>query len=127
MRLEVADLARMNPEALARGFVNLDAKTRQEAIGRFEASEAAFQRMNDTQRAAFANLLGAQTLERSVLQAQSFNRLTQSQQRAVWTNLGRQGQVAALRYTGLTADLARGNATQRDEQFERFIQQRASQ
>ena len=127
MRFGQADLARMSSADIGRGFANLDAEARSIAIGRFEANEATFERMNTLQRAAFADALGSQAFERSVLRSSEFNRLSQAQQRAVWANLGRQGQYAALRYAGFEADLARADALQRNEQFERYMQQRFAQ
>ena len=127
MRFEAADLGRMNADTLGRAVANMDAEARAEAIGRFDANEATFQRMDNVQRAAFADALGAKAFERAVLQAQTFNRMSEAQQRAVWDNLGRQGQFAALRYAGFNANLARADALQRNEQFERYMQERTSQ
>jgi len=127
MRFEAADLGRMNADTLGRAVAGMDAEARAEAIGRFEANEATFQRMDNVQRAAFADALGAKAFERAVLQAQTFNRMSEAQQRAVWNNLGRQGQFAALRYAGFNANLARADALQRNEQFERYMQERTSQ
>jgi len=127
MRFEAADFGRMNADTLGRAVANMDAEARAEAIGRFEANEATFQRMDNVQRAAFADALGAKAFERAVLQAQTFNRMSEAQQRAVWDNLGRQGQFAALRYAGFNANLARADALQRNEQFERYMQERTSQ
>jgi len=127
MRFAQADLARMNADVIGRAFGNLDAEARTRAIGRFEANEATFERMNTLQRAAFADALGSQAFERTVLRSREFNRLSQTQQRSVWDNLGRQGQYAALRYAGFEADLARADALQRNNQFERYMQDRFSQ
>ena len=127
MRFGQADLARMNSADIGRGFANLDAEARSNAIGRFEANEATFAAMNTLQRAAFADALGSQAFERTVLRSREFNRLSQAQQRAVWANLGRQGQYAALRYAGFDADLARADAMQRNSQFERYMQERFAQ
>jgi hypothetical protein len=123
LRFEAADLGRLNAEALGRAAARLDAEAREQAIGRFEGEDA-FQRMSDVQRAAFADALGAKAFERAILQARAFNNLRQEQQRAVWANLGRNGQEAALRYTGLSADLARGNALERQMQLDRFMTER---
>jgi hypothetical protein len=127
MRFEAADLGRMNADTIGRAVASMDAEARAEAIGRFEVNEAAFQRMDNVQRAAFADVLGAKAFERAVLQAQTFNRLSEAQQRAVWDDLGRQGQFAALRYAGFNADLARADAQQRNQQFDRYMQERISQ
>jgi len=127
MRVSQADFARMEANAIGRAFGNLDAEARTRAIGRFEANEATFERMNTLQRAAFADALGSQAFERTVLRSREFNRLSQTQQRSVWDNLGRQGQYAALRYAGFEADLARADALQRNNQFERYMQDRFSQ
>ena len=127
MRFEATDLARINADSLGRAVANMDAEVRSQAIGRYEMNDAAFERMNTLQRAAFADALGSRAFERTVLRSREFNRLSQAQQRAVWANLGRQGQTAALRYAGLEADLARADAVQRNNQFERYMQDRFSQ
>jgi len=127
MRFEATDLARINADSLGRAVANMDAEVRSQAIGRYEMNDAAFERMNTLQRAAFADALGSRALERTVLRSREFNRLSQAQQRAVWANLGRQGQTAALRYAGFEADLARADALQRNNQFERYMQDRFSQ
>jgi len=124
IRFEAADLERMDAALLASAIGNLDARARNEAFGRFVATEDAFGRWTSLQKAAFADALGARACGRAVLQARSFNRLSQAQQLEVWSNLGRAGQEAALRYAGLEADLARGTAMQRDVQFEKFMQER---
>lgn len=127
LRFEATEFARMNPDSLGRAVANMDAEVRSQAIGRYEMNDAAFERMNTLQRAAFADALGSRAFERTVLRSREFNRLSQAQQRAVWANLGRQGQTAALRYAGLEADLARADAVQRNNQFERYMQDRFSQ
>jgi len=124
LRFEAADLGRMNADALGRAVANMDAEARAEAIGRYEANEESFQRMDDVQRAAFADALGAKACERAVLQARAFENLRQEQQLAVWDSLGRDGQIAALRYAGLSADVARGTAMDRRNQLDRFTNER---
>jgi len=117
----------MELSLLAKGVADLDAKTRDLAFSRFEPNEATFQRMDTMQRAAFADVLGAKAFERSVLRANSFNRLSEAQQLAVWATLGRSGQEAALRYAGFEADLARGPAMERQQHFDRYMQERFAQ
>jgi len=124
LSFKAADLSRMNIDALGRAVANMDAEARARAVGRYEANEEVFERMNNMQRAAFADALGAKAFERAILQARAFNNLRQEQQLAVWSNLGRNGQEAALRYAGLSADLARGNALERQMQFDRFTSER---
>jgi hypothetical protein len=106
---------------------NIDAEARARAIGRFEVNEATFEAMTTLQRAAFADALGSQAFERIVLRSREFNRLSQGQQLAVWGDLSRQGQVTALRYSGFSADVARASSLQRDQEFERYMQQRFAQ
>jgi methionine aminopeptidase len=127
LKFKSADLARMSPNALARGLENIDAEARARAIGRFEVNEATFEAMTTLQRAAFADALGSQAFERIVLRSREFNRLSQGQQLAVWGDLSRQGQVTALRYSGFSADVARASSLQRDQEFERYMQQRFAQ
>jgi hypothetical protein len=124
MKIDAGDFAAMRSEMVAEKFSGLDQEARSRAFNRFEANEAAFARWSVNQKAGFTNVLGAQTFERAILQARTFNRLTHAQQRQVWSRLGSDGQFAALRYAGVDANLARGDALQRGDQFERVMQER---
>ena len=127
LRIEAQDIGRLNAEVLGRALASMDAEARAAAIGRFDANQEYFQRMDQAQRAAFADALGAKALERSILQARAWNDLSRAQQWAAWTSLGRQGQEAALRYAGVSADLAKADALERTMAFERaFAQGRAA-
>ena len=123
MRIEAADIGRLNAEVLGRALARMDAQAREAAIGRFEANEAYFQRMDQAQRAAFADALGAKAFERSIVQARAWSDLSRAQQWAAWNSLGRQGQDAALRYAGASADLASADALERTMTFGRMIEQ----
>jgi stress-induced morphogen len=124
MRFKAKDFDAMRAEMVAEKFSGLDLAARQNAFRRFEANEAAFEKWTDLQRAGYSDLLGAKGLEHALLQRGTFNRLTQAQQRLVWSRLGSDGQFAALRYAGLEADLARGDFLERGEQFERVMAER---
>ncbi len=124
MKIDAGDFASMRAEMVAEKFSGLSLQAREQAFERFEASEAAFGKWTSLQKSAFADVLGAKALERAVLQTNSFNRLGEAQQLAVWANLGRAGQEAALRYAGFEADLARGPAMQRQQNFDRYMQER---
>ncbi len=125
LSFEAADLQRMNPELVARSIERLDANARSELAASLEAA-ANFERMSLQQKASCADLLGAGACERAVLEARAFNRLSAAQQRAVWHELGRTGQEAALRHAGFEASLARGDALHREAQFERFMSERSA-
>jgi len=125
MRVEAGDFAQMRATMVAEKISALDARTREGAFGRFVADDAAFARRNVAQRAAFTDALGARACERAILQARSFNNLRQEQQLAVWANLGLNGQVAALRYAGLSADdLARVTSMDRRLELDRVMNER---
>ena len=123
MRIEEADIGRLNGEGLGRALASMDAEARAAAIGRFDANQEYFQRMDQAQRAAFADALGAKAFERAILQARAWSDLSRAQQWAAWTSLGRQGQEAALRYAGVSADLAKADALERTIAFERAFEQ----
>ena len=127
MRLTGPDLARVETHYLGNAVAALDSEARLNAFSKSAASEAAFQRMADNQRAAFANALGAKAFETAMLQAKMFSRLSESQQRQVWARAGSVGQMAALRYSGFEADLGRGGPVEREAGFERYLSERSSQ
>ncbi len=124
MKIDAGDFAAMRSEMVAEKFSGLDQEARSRAFNRFEANEAAFARWSVKQKAGFTNVLGAKAFERAILQARTFNRLTHAQQRQVWSRLGSDGQFAALRYAGVDVNLARGDALQRGDHFERIMQER---
>jgi stress-induced morphogen len=124
MRFNAKDFDAMRAEIVAEKFSGLNVAARKSAFERFEANEEAFQRWSVHQRAGFSYVLGAKGLEQALLRRGTFDRLTQAQQRTVWSRLGSDGQFAALRYGGLEADLARGDSLQRGEQFERMLAER---
>ncbi len=123
LRFEAEDIGRLNADVLGRALARMDVEARAAAVGRFEATEAYLQRMDLGQKAALADALGAKAFERAILQAKTWNDLSRAQQWTAWTNLGRQGQEATLRYAGVTADLERTDALQRDMAFERAYEQ----
>ena len=116
-----------NDAMLASAFKSLNASDRAEMLARSGFNEADFQRKTDLQKAAIANVLGAAAFERTILMNRTFNRLGESQQRAVWARLGGRGQFAALRYAGVTPELARGDAMKMNAEFERTLKERSSQ
>jgi hypothetical protein len=63
LKMKSADLARMSPDALARGLTNMDAEARARAVGRFDA-DTAFARMNPNQQAHFVLAMDAAAQER---------------------------------------------------------------
>ena len=123
-KFSVDDMALWNDAALAKAFRGLEASERQDVLERSSIDEETFQRWTDVKRAAFSDALGAKAFETAVLQARYFERLSGAQQRQVWNRLGAAGQGAALRYTGLEADLAHGTAMQRETEFEKYTQER---
>jgi len=124
LRFEADDVGRLNAEVLGRALARMDTEARAATVGRFEATDEYFQRMDLAQRAAFADALGAKAFERAILQARAWNGLSRAQQWAAWTNLGRQGQEAALRYAGVpSADLERSDTFGRTMTFARFAEQ----
>ena len=127
MKLTGPDLARVETQYLGKAVAALDSQARLSAFNKFAADEAAFQRMGDMQRAAFADVLGAKAFETAMLQARTFSRMTEAQQRGVWARSGSLGQTAALRYSGLEADLGRGGPVEREAGFERYLSERSSQ
>jgi hypothetical protein len=124
MRFEAKDFDAMRAEFVAEKFSAVGLEARGRAFNRFEANEAAFESWSVHQKAGFSNVLGAKELEHALLQRRTFNRLTQAQQRRVWSRLGSDGQFAALRYSGLEANLARGDALERRDHFDRMMQER---
>jgi hypothetical protein len=120
------DMARWNDDTLALAFKSLNASDRGNVLARSGVDEAMFQRSTVVQKAAFADFLGAKAFERSVLHERNFNRLSAAQLQAVWSDLGRGGQEAALLRAGFEADMARGSAIQRQENFERYMKERQS-
>jgi uncharacterized protein len=126
-KFSAKELSYWNDAMLASAFRSLNASDRTALLAKSGVTEADFARKTDLQKAAFANVLGAAAFERTILMDRTFNRLGESQQRAVWARLGGRGQFAALRYAGVTPELARGDAMKMNAEFERILKERSSQ
>jgi hypothetical protein len=127
MKFDAKDFDAMRAAIVAEKLSGLNLAARQRAFERFGADQADFERWTVHQRAGYSDLLGAKGLEHALLRRGTFDRLTQAQQRTVWSRLGSDGQFAALRYAGLEASVARGNSLERGEQFERILAERGAQ
>ena len=125
-KFSAKDVSYWNDAMLAKSMKDLNSSDRAAMFAKSGFNETDFQRKNNLQKAAMADVLGAKAFERSILQARSFNYLNAAQMQNVWRSLGRAGQEAALLNAGFEADLARGDSMQRYEHFNRFMADRSA-